>query len=551
MQVHELVERLVGQDIAVGAHDGVLGDAGVLKATAERAPTAQRALFSHQLDGEAVHARRREVLLDDVATVAREQDGSGDAVRMEPAKVMLDDRHTVEEHHGLGTVVRQRTQPLTLAAGKDEGGPDAGCGRHRPSVAVRWTCVKRSGPSLPGPQHSLYTREAMPSLASYDVAVIGAGPAGSRTAAALASLGHRVALLERHAEPGQPVHCTGIVSDECFQRYELPASLVIRSVSSFVLRSPSGRGAPVRRKTVQAHVLDRAALDRSLAARAVEAGADLLTSTAVEDVRWTGTGVELAATVRGEPARIGARVAVVATGFGAPIARKLGMGQTDEVLSGCQAVVDAYDVDAVEVFTGDALGEGGYGWLVPWKPGLALAGLLTRRHTMTYLRDHVARLQEAGRIGPVQEMFRCRPIPLSLPRRTVWDGVLGVGDVVSQVKPTSGGGIYYALLGADAAARTIAEALEADDVTASGLAPYEQRWRAAMESEIRQGVLLRKLLEQLPEAAIEHLHRLLGVPGLRRVLVAAAPSLDWHSSKLTRVLQHFDRRRGAVQAPAS
>ena len=394
----------------------------------------------------------------------------------------------------------------------------------------------------------VYTLEAMPPLASYDVAVIGAGPAGSRTAAILASLGHRVGLLEQHAEPGQPVHCTGIVSDECFQRYELPASLVIRSDNSFVLRSPSGRGAPVRRKAVQAHVLDRAALDRWLAARAVEAGADLLTSTVVEDVRWTGTGVQLAATVHGEPALIEARVAVVATGFGAPVARKLGMGQAGEVLAGCQAVVDAYDVDAVEVFTGDALGRGGYGWLVPWKPGLALAGLLTRRHTMTYLQHHVARLQDSGRVGPIQEVFRCRPIPLGLPSRTVSDGVVGVGDVAGQVKPTTGGGIYYALLGADAAAWTVAEALEAGDVSASALAPYEERWRAAMETEIRQGMLLRNLLEQLPESAIEHLHRLLGVPVLRRVLVAAAPSFDWHSRKLTRVLQHFDRSRDAVHA---
>ena len=167
---------------------------------------------------------------------------------------------------------------------------------------------------------------------------------------------------------------------------------------------------------------------------------------------------------------------------------------------------------------------------------------------MTYLQHHVARLQDSGRVGPVQELFRCRPIPLGLPSRTVSDGVVGVGDVVGQVKPTTGGGIYYALLGADAAARTIAEALEAGDVSASALAPYEERWRAAMESEIRQGLLLRSLLERLPESAIEHLHRLLGVPGLRRVLVAAAPSFDWHSRTLTHVLHHFDRSRDAVHA---
>ena len=380
----------------------------------------------------------------------------------------------------------------------------------------------------------------------YDVAVVGAGPAGAGTARSLAARGYRVALLERDAGPGQPVHCTGIVSDECFERYDLPASLVIRSVRSFVLRSPSGRPASIRRRTVQAHVLDRVGLDRWLADGAARAGADLVTSTAVEDIRWTGDGVRLSLGAR---APLTARAAVVATGFGAPLARKLGIGSSGELLSGCQVVVEQEGVDEIEVFTGDALGRGGFGWLVPWQAGLGLAGLLTRKHTMHRLNEHLARLRAAGRIGRVVETYRCRAVPIGLPARTVADGILAVGDVAGQVKPTSGGGIYYALLSAELAASTLAEALAAGDVTEAGLAPYEERWRAALGPEIRQGMRLRRLVEQLPESAIEQLHRLLGVPVLRRVLVSAAPSLDWHSSQLTRVLERLDRHREA--APAS
>ena len=119
-----------------------------------------------------------------------------------------------------------------------------------------------------------------------DVVVIGAGPSGSRSAERLAALGHRVVLLERDPEVGLPVHCTGIVSCECFERYELPDDLIIRSISSFVLRSPSGRGVNVRRSSTQAYVLDRIGLDRMLAQRAVDAGASLFTSAGVQDIRW-------------------------------------------------------------------------------------------------------------------------------------------------------------------------------------------------------------------------------------------------------------------------
>ena len=41
----------------------------------------------------------------------------------------------------------------------------------------------------------------MPPLASYDGAVIGSGPAGSRTAPTLAPLGNRVGPPERDAQP--------------------------------------------------------------------------------------------------------------------------------------------------------------------------------------------------------------------------------------------------------------------------------------------------------------------------------------------------------------
>ena len=376
----------------------------------------------------------------------------------------------------------------------------------------------------------------------YDVAVVGAGPAGSRTARLLAERGYQVVLLERDPQVGRPVHCTGIVSRECLERYNLPTSLVLHSANSFVLHSPKGRRAGVKRRMVQAYILDRVALDQHLAAEAQSAGVDLLTGMNVRSVVWRGDGVELTASAAHGPARVTARVAVVATGFGAPLARAAGFDRVREVISGCQAVVTARAVDRVEVFTGSSVGHGGYGWLVPWRPGLALAGVLTRKHAVHYMADHIRRLQEGGWIGEAHRTFRCRPIPLRMPERSVADGILGVGDVVSQVKPTTGGGIYFAILGADVADQAIHEALTHGDVSESALRSYEARWRELMGPEIRRGYLLRRICEQLPEGIVEHLHRLLRNPVLRRMITAAAPSFDWHSGPLSTVLERFQRQ---------
>lgn len=413
-----------------------------------------------------------------------------------------------------------------------------------------------------------------PHTFDYDVAIAGAGPAGSRTASRLARLGHRVVVYERDSEPGRPVHCTGIVSRECVEQYGIPPEVVLHAVHEFALRSPRGRVAQVRRRAVQAYVLDRVALDQLLARRAQDAGAVLVTSAVVDDMRWDGAGVDVRVTVDGEPRTVRARMGVVATGYGAALARRLGLTsgvppppdgplsgagrgavhgtqfmRGTEVISGCQAVVAAHGVPQVEVFTGSAVGAGGYGWLVPWKPGYALVGVLTRSQSVRYMHELIGRLQADGRVGAVAEVFRCRAIPLGLPKRAVLDGVIGVGDVVHQVKPTSGGGIYYSLLGADAAAETVHEALATGDVTARGLASYEERWRGRMGREIRHGYALRRACEELPETVVEQMHLLLRVPGLRRVLTAASPQFDWHSGPLLRVLDHFSRAAGAGGAP--
>ena len=46
-----------------------------------------------------------------------------------------------------------------------------------------------------------------------DVIVVGAGPAGARTAALLSERGHSVIVLEEHQEVGFPVHCSGFITN--------------------------------------------------------------------------------------------------------------------------------------------------------------------------------------------------------------------------------------------------------------------------------------------------------------------------------------------------
>ena len=222
-------------------------------------------------------------------------------------------------------------------------------------------------------------------------------------------------------------------------------------------------------------------------------------------------------------------MAVLATGFGAPLARAACFGKVPEVISGCQAVVNCQGRGQGGCLHRQIGGAWGVWLAVPWRPGLALAGVLTRKHAVRYMADHIRRLQEGGQIGEVQRVFNCRPIPLRLPERSISDGVLGVGDVVSQVKPTTGEASTSRSSALISAAQSVHDAMTLGDVSEAALRSYDARWRGIIGPEVSRGYRLRQLCEQLPEGIVEHLHRLLRIPVLRRIFTAAAPPFDWHS----------------------
>ncbi|MEE9173415.1 MAG: NAD(P)/FAD-dependent oxidoreductase, partial [Thermoplasmata archaeon] len=80
-----------------------------------------------------------------------------------------------------------------------------------------------------------------------------------------------------------------------------------------------------------------------------------------------------------------------------------------------------------------------------------------------------------------------------------------VGDAAGQVKPTTGGGIYYGLLCAEIAADTLNGALAGNDLSAENLAEYERRWKKKLGRELRVGYWARKLYERLSDGQIDRI----------------------------------------------
>jgi geranylgeranyl reductase family protein len=367
-----------------------------------------------------------------------------------------------------------------------------------------------------------------------DVIVVGAGPAGNNAALGLASQGYAVTVIDARHELGEKL-CTGIVGRECTTRFPIDPALVYREAFSADVVAPSAGLVRFETATPQAHIIDRAAYVASFAHRAQAAGAIYLLGLRVLRAEPDSDGV----TVITEGGRHRARSMVLAAGFASPLTRQLGLGTVSDYVTGVQAEVSTNEVPGVEVYLGHEVAPGFFSWLVPTSPGRALAGLLARNQAQAHLARFIQRQQRDGKITGVIRDAACWGIPLRPLRRTYRDRVLVVGDAAGQVKPTTGGGIYYALLASEIASQVLAEALAADDLSAARLNRYQRRWKRLLSRELEVGYSARRLFEFLNDQQIGSLVYQAAHNGIHADLLSSVDtSFDWHSRLIGKVLGH-------------
>jgi digeranylgeranylglycerophospholipid reductase len=139
-----------------------------------------------------------------------------------------------------------------------------------------------------------------------------------------------------------------------------------------------------------------------------------------------------------------------------------------------------------------------------------------------------------------------RAIPLQSLPKTYSDRLLVVGEAAGQVKPTTGGGIYYGFVCADIAADTLHRAFEAGEFGEPHLVAYEKAWRARLGKELKAGYWAHRLYRRLDNRQIESLFSFIGRNGMPRFISELDDfPFDWHSQLILKTLKHL-----AVAIPA-
>jgi len=369
----------------------------------------------------------------------------------------------------------------------------------------------------------------------HDVVVVGAGPTGCYAARELARLGYEVLVLEEHTEVGTPVHCTGVVGVELYQRFDLDRSCVEAELSSARFVSPSGQSFRVAAREPAALVVDRRQFDQSLARQAFAEGASFLLGTRADRVAVEDDRAVVEVTCLGEHVSCPASLVIVAAGAEDGLARQLGLSKkAGPAMFGGQLYVENRSLDEVEVHLSPSLAPGGFAWAVPANGHGCRVGLLARKQPRHRLLDFADALEARGAIRRNGAGVTCRAVPAGPRTPSYGDRIMIVGDAAGQVKATTSGGIYYGLLGAEAAVRAADEALRAADLSATRLAGYERRWLGQIGAEQRLGRVLRRLHATLSDRDMETLFWLARRTGVPRLL--GRLQFDWHTAGLLTVL---------------
>lgn len=344
-------------------------------------------------------------------------------------------------------------------------------------------------------------------------------------------------MFEAKGAIGSKVCCTGIVSRECFELFCPDDSVVLRKTSSVKFFAPSGRYLRLEMDTVQAYIIDRATFDMALAKRAMETGADYFLGNKVTDLLVRGSSCQVEVNSHGQREVFQAKAMVIASGFRSTFPQRLGMARINTFVLGAQTEVNT-ELSKVEAYFDGKLTPGGFGWLVPTGDSRGLAGVMSKHDAYSSVTRLLSKLSAEGKISLDSFETRQKAIPLGCLPRSYGDRVIVVGEAAGQVKPTTGGGIYSGLLGAEVAADTLHQGFLLSDLSSRQFSHYQKKWRAKIGDDISLGRWARIIHEKLSPGQMERIFDIIASVKIHeQLLQRKAFSFDHHGGIISEALK--------------
>lgn len=334
----------------------------------------------------------------------------------------------------------------------------------------------------------------------YDVAIIGAGPAGTTAGNLLAHKGRRVAIIEREKFP-RAVPCAGWLNirakallDELSFRFKPLDGAAFTDVTLY--NADCTKSARPTFDGQVGYIIDRAAFDNALAEAAVAGGATLLQGVGAVDLRLNETEVVITLS---DQKRVTSRLLLMAAGRGSPLAVRLGFVQRSAESSIWSAQIEGpiksrskSAAPRVAVILGlDGGGSFGFCCVSPARAALSVNWLgdpapavpeLVRLCKLAAERG-IMPTDLSGKAAAVKTIRSPAAAALDMDSHVAKHTLL-VGDAGGFVSAASNEGIYPAMWSAKIAAAVIDRALQSP-YSQDELMSFDSAWRLEIADHLR------------------------------------------------------------------
>lgn len=356
-----------------------------------------------------------------------------------------------------------------------------------------------------------------------DVIIIGCGPGGAQTARNLSQRGFSVTLLDYRFNVGDKL-CTGIVGTEMLNHYPEVSNYVLNESRSANIHCDNDYSLKIEKNKTQALIIDRQEFIKNISIEARNSGTILKLQRLVNNFEISENEVKVYAKYNGKIEQYNSDVLVIASGYGSKLAKRAGFDLSEHYIYGYQTKITNVNVDKVNVFSGGSLPKGHFGWVVPTFKNKGYCGILGKEKLQNNGLSFLSEMKRKFDFE-IESKTKVWGIPVSPVARKSTSRVLLVGDVAGQVKPTTGGGIYFAMRSADIASEVINDSLLTRDFSEEHYKSYSKKWDKIFKNELRVGFFARQFYESLDSDDIKGILNHIEESDL----ISKDINFDWHS----------------------